>query len=221
MKKTMSLLICLILVLVALLWGLSVPTQAEQTLQPYITTENTTPEELLAAWESGQYSYIKLGADLTLTLDGQDLVLDLAGFDLNLKGRGKVSGYDTANDTYDHLACGILTAEPGITCQATFIAPNGNRYVSLMDGSYSTFHRMDMQIKTVTLRTSAAGLYYKAQYTCDRQVEEKVSSYGIVVSLQDVPGADFKSTEGDAHIRSALTVSSAAMWLHPVQLSTS
>ena len=176
MKKILSLLTGLALALVVLVWSFSVSTNAEQVLQPYVTQANTTTEEALSAWESGKYSHIKLGADLELTLNGQTLVVDLAGFGLNLKGNGKISGFDTANDTFDHLACGVVIAESGVACEEVYIAPNGNRYVALQDGSYYTFHRLDMKIKTVTLRTSAAGLYYKAQFQCDRQMEEKVKS---------------------------------------------
>lgn len=144
-------------------------------------------------------NYVKLSADIELTLNGEELVVDLAGHNLTVKGTGKVYGFDTANDTFDHLQCGILTAEAGITCESAFIAPNGNRYVALTDGSYTTFHRLDMQIKTVNLRMSNAGLYYKALYQCDRQVEQKVTAYGVVVSLEDVPGADFKTVDTDAY----------------------
>ena len=199
MKKRVSLLICAALVLAVLTWNLSVSTGAEQVLKPFVTTAATTAEEVLAAWDSGDYSYVKLGADLELTLNGQNLVVDLAGYDLSVAGNGTLSGMDSANNTYDHLACGVVTAGEGIHCETEFVSADGVRYVALQEGSYATFHRLDMEIKTVTLRTSAAGLYYKAQYQCDRQLEEKVVSYGIVVSLQDVPGADFKTAEGDAY----------------------
>ena len=106
-RKIFSILLCVIVALVALL---HLPANAAQDLQPYVTTEASTAEEVLSAWESGRYSYIKLGADMALTLDGQNLVVDLAGFDLNLKGRGQISGFDTANDMFDHLACGVFTA---------------------------------------------------------------------------------------------------------------
>ena len=196
-RKMISMLLCVVLLLVAL--NLMEPAGAVQELQPYVTTAATTAEEVLNAWQTGNYSCVKLGADLELILSGQNITIDLAGNNLAANGKGNVSAFDSANDTYDHLACGAMTAAEGVTCDAVYIAPNGNRYVALTDGSYSTFHRLEMKIKTVTLRTSSAGLYYKANYQCDRQIEEKVQSYGIVVSLQDVPGADFKSVEGDAY----------------------
>lgn len=140
---------------------------------------------------------ITLTEDTEITLNGENLVVNLAGYNLTVKGTGTVRGFDTANDTFDHLQCGVLTTEQGVVCESVYIAPNGNRYVALTEGSYTTFHRLDMEIKTVNLRMSNAGLYYKASYQCDRQVEQKVTAYGVAVSLQDVPGADFKTAEGD------------------------
>lgn len=142
---------------------------------------------------------VKLTADTEMTLSGETLVVDLAGFNLTLRGTGKVCGYDSANDTYDHLKCGVLTAETGITCESDYTASNGNRYIALTDGSYTTFHRLEMSVKTVSLRTSSASLYYKANYACDKRLEQLVTAYGVAVSLYDVPGADFKTDKTDAY----------------------
>lgn len=198
-RKAYSITLLVLAVVVLMLLQTTKPISATAEKTPFLTTANMTAEQVLAAWESGAYSYIKLGADLNLPLDGQAIAVDLAGYDLNATGNGTLSGMDSANNTYDHLACGVVAAEEGIGCNTEYIAPDGVRYVALAEGDYITFHRLDMKVKTVTLRTSAAGIYYKAQYKCDRQLEEKVASYGIAVSLQDVPGKDFKTADGDAY----------------------
>lgn len=198
-KKLCSFLLCVIAVLSVVLWQIAKPVEAAQELTPYVTGETTTADDVLTAWSSGGYSYVQLGADLELTLEAGELTVDLAGNNLTVNGSGKVNAFDSANDTFDHLTCGILTAGASITVEPVFIAPNGNRYVALTDGSYTTVHRLEMQIKTVNLRMSNAGIYYKALYQCDRQVEEKVISYGVVVSLEDMPGADFKTVDSDAY----------------------
>ena len=158
-----------------------------------------SPAQKVAATAVAGNDYTTLTEDTEITLNGETLVVDLAGYDLTLKGTGTVYGFDTANDTFDHLSCGILTADAGVTINSVYEAPNGGRYVALSEGRYATFHRLDMEIKTVSLRMSNAGLYYKAFYQCDRQVAEKVTAYGVAVSLEDVPGADFKTTDGDAY----------------------
>ena len=195
-RKMLSVLLCVAIALTVVLFF---PADAAVEKTPFVTSATTTAEDVLAAWNTGDYSYIKLGADLNLPMSGQNVVVDLAGKNLAVTGNGKLSAFDSANDTYDHLACGVLTAGEGIVYDAVCVAPNGIRYVALTEGNYATFHRLDMKIKTVTLRAASAGLYYKAQYQCDRLVEDQVKSYGIVVSLQNVPGTDFKSAEGDAY----------------------
>lgn len=201
-RKILSLLLSLMLVLVAVVFWPAEPASAAGEKAPFITTASTTADEVLKAIDTA--SYIKLGADLELTLSGQTLPVDLAGYNLTVKGTGTVCGFDTANDTYDHLACGVLTVGEDVVCESAFNAPNGVCYVALSEGNYTTFHRLDIKIKTVTLRAASAGLYYKTTYQCDRQLEAEVISYGVVVSLQDVPGADFKSADEDVY-----TVSSA------------
>ena len=198
-KKWLSFLLCIVAVLSVVLWQVSAPVKAEQELTPYETTSATTAEEVLAAWATGNYSYVKLSKEMTLPMTAGEIVVDLAGNNLTVTGNGKVLAFDSANDTYDHLACGTLTMEDSVTCEQMFVAPNGNRYVALVEGKRGTMHRVEMDIKTVTLRINEAGLYYKAIYNCDKLVEQKVTSYGIVVSLENIPGADFKSVATDAY----------------------
>ena len=126
-KKWLSLLLCIVAVLSVVLWQVSAPVKAEQELTPYVTTAETTAEEVLAAWATGSHSYVKLGADLTLPMTEGEIAVDLAGNNLTVTGSGKVLAFDSANDTYDHLACGTLTLEGSVTCEQMYIAPNGNR----------------------------------------------------------------------------------------------
>ena len=200
MKRRISVFVLCALVAVAVsAFILTAPAKAAEELTPYETTASTTPEEVLSAWATGNYSYIKLGAGLELTLTDGNIVVDLAGNDLTVNGSGTVNAFDSANDTYDHLLCGTLTLNGAVTSPQMYIAPNGNRYVALTDGNRSTLHRLEMEIKTISLRISSAGLYYKANYACDKLMEQKIVSYGIAVSLVDMPGADFKTATGDAY----------------------
>ena len=67
-RKVISVLLCIVAVLCVLLWQTTKPANAAQELQPYVTTADSTAEEVLSAWETGAYSYVKLGADLELCL---------------------------------------------------------------------------------------------------------------------------------------------------------
>lgn len=197
-KHLIPMLVCMLAVAVAA-FLLAPPANAAGELTPYVTDGSTTADDVLTAWATGNYSYVKLGAGLELTLTDGNIIVDLAGNDLTVNGSGTVNAFDSANDTYDHLLCGTLTLNDTVTSLQMYIAPNGNRYVALTDGNRSTLHRLEMEIKTVSLRVSSAGLYYKANYACDKLVEQKVTAYGIAVSLADMPGADFKTSETDAY----------------------
>ena len=142
-------------------------------------------------------SYTTLTADAEMSLSGETLWVDLAGHDLTLTGSGTVYAFDSANDTYNQDKCGQLTAPDSITVMTDVEAPNGKRYVALTEGGVTTMHRIQLGLTTVTLRIGQVGLYYKATYFCDDALAAKVQAYGVVLSLSNMPGADFK-TEKDS-----------------------
>ena len=148
-----------------------------------------TAEEALAAYEAASgVKYLGLGIDAVL--NGQTVYVD-AFQDISITGTGTVYGIDPDNDEYKK-STGTITAE-GVTLvgDVTF---NGNRYIKLADGS---FHRIELGISAVTLRTSAAGLYYNAYYTCDKTLAAAITAYGVAVSVEDMPGADFQNVPLD------------------------
>lgn len=165
----------------------------------YTVDAAVSSAEVVTAWNTGSYDYVCLTTNLELALDGEEIVIDLAGYSLTVSGNGKLYAFDSANDTYDHTLCGVVTNNGTVACEQSFVAPNGNRYIALTEGNFTTVHRVEMEITTVTLRLASAGLYYKASYTCDRYIESLVDSYGIAVSLENVPGSDFETATTDAY----------------------
>lgn len=163
---------------------------------------------LLPAFATAEKAVYQLTADETIQLKGESLLVDLAGHNLTVTGEGSIDLIDTANDTYEETACGVLTVEGTVTVSGSAKAPNGNTYVTIADGESITAHRLDMDITAVSLRTSAAGLYYKARYTCDSALSSRVQSYGVVLSTFNMPGADFK-TEPTRGNNNCYTVASA------------
>ena len=168
----------------------------------------TVSEDVLADWETGAYAYIKLCGDDAFDMNGQELIVDLAGYDLILTGTGKISAFDTANDTYDMYACGTILNNGSVTLASQFTAPNGGNYITVAESNRATLHRLDMQLTSVALSPSLAGLYYKAQFDCDSQIEEMVESYGLIVSTHNMPGADFKEEPEEGNYN-AWTVATA------------
>lgn len=197
MKKRMLSAVLCICILASMVIATSQTVVATDEKQPFFTS--TSGAEILSAWESGNYSYVKLEDGIELTLNGQKITVDLNGNDLLVQGNGALQVFDSANDTYDHTACGMVTVGEGVTVSQDFTAPNGNRYIALTDGDKTTMHRLDMKITTVSLRVSSASLYFKAYYACDKRLEQSVTAYGVAVSLYDVPGADFKKVATDQY----------------------
>ena len=126
-----------------------------------------------------------------LTLQGGNYTVDLAGRDVNILGSGTVCIFDSANDTYKTY--GSATLSDGITLASTTSVVNGKTYFALQNGNTYTFHRMGMEITSVNLRPSQAGLYYTAQWQCDDLLVKEVEAFGVAVSLTGVPGNDFVS----------------------------
>lgn len=194
-KKVLPILLCAVVVLAVVLFQIPAPAHAEEELVPFVTDSTTTSDAVLEAWATGNYSYVKLGADLELSMTSGTINVDLAGKNLSVSGSGKVEVFDTANDTYDHTLCGTLTLNDTVTCDGDYTAPSGIRYVALTDGNRSTIHRLDIKITSASLRMSCAGIYYKAYFACDRLMQEKVQSYGVAVSTKATPGANFTTAE--------------------------
>jgi len=65
---------------------------------------------------------------------------------------------------------------------------------------------LDMRITAVTLRPSAAGIYYKAKFDVDPATAARIKSYGVVLSVNNMPGADFRTeANGDINIATVVT----------------
>ena len=145
-----------------------------------------TVDEAIANVGTG---YIELHADgLTVTISG-DTYIDNRGYTVNVEGEGKLYAMDAANDDYNGYASWTVN---GPEVATDVINPvNGNRYIVIKDaetGAYSA-HRVELYLTHASLRTSAAGLYYKAQYKCDATLADRVMAYGIV----------FSATRGEVH----------------------
>ena len=153
MKRSISLFLALVLAMSVLI---VLPNGAKATdnaaTEVLVATKET--EDLLSLWATGKYSYIKLTSDDVWTMNGENLVIDLAGFDLTVSGTGNISAFDTANDTYDEAACGVILNNGSVTFTESVMAPNGNHYITVMDSNKATAHRLDMKVGTVSLRTS-------------------------------------------------------------------
>ncbi|MBR2310038.1 MAG: DUF4886 domain-containing protein [Oscillospiraceae bacterium] len=165
----------------------------------YVATTAVVDKDGNAIWYSSNADavtacddkhYIKLftGNDLVLT---KDLYVDLNGNTVNVSGDYTLYGMDASGDDFS-LPTGkaILSGTVGA---ATVTAPNGNTYIAVED----TYHRLDMKITGVTVRPSADGMYYSAKWACDDVLKEKIATFGVVASTQDMPDSNFTSDDAN------------------------
>lgn len=206
MKKRVMVLLLALTVLVAILAMVGYAEADGAYLVAWDGTETLTADPL-SAWNPNKHAYIKLygTSDAVWTMAGEALYVDLNGNDLTVTGEGKLYAFDSANDGYDATACGTVTNNGAVEIQADVTAPrNSYRYLAITQGNKTTCHRLHMRLRAVTLRTSAAGLYYKAVFNCDSTLAGEVSQYGVILSRIDMPGADF-ATEANENIATGLT----------------
>ena len=142
------------------------------------------------AYENGKY--IKFFADGELPLTGDRLV-DLNGHNITVTGNGMLSGFDTSNDDYNGFGTAIVS---GVQVCSAVKAPNDKNYIAITDENGTSFHCMGLRVSGISLRPSVAGFYYQATWQCDEALQAKIKSYGVAVSLRDMPRADFAS-DGD------------------------
>ena len=159
----------------------------------------STSEAVADYGNNENHRYVKLlfADDVTVDAD-KELFLDVNGLavNVNVNAGGTLRGMDTtaALDAVGE-GCAIVTGEGTVAVDAD--RSDLGRYIAVAnDGSY-TFHKIQFNIHTVTLRTSATGFYYRTELFCDPVLAELVDSYGVVMSVNNVPGADFKTESKD------------------------
>ncbi|MBR4864515.1 MAG: DUF4886 domain-containing protein [Oscillospiraceae bacterium] len=147
-----------------------------------------------AAANTAENAYLKLYKAENAAQITKDIAIDLNGKNLAVTGNGTVYGFDSKNDTYETF--GNMTVGEGVEYTSVHTAPNGRRYIALETETGVSFHRLGLAITGVSLRPSAAGVYYKATWECDDLLKESIESFGIAVSTENMPGLDF-ATDAD------------------------
>ena len=123
--------------------------------------------------------------DTTFHLPAQQQVaIDFNGKNTTVTGSGVLLGMDQNNNTFVAENCAQVTVADTVTVETSVTGgENGYHYVAVENnGSYS-FHRLALRVDAVSLRASAAGLYYKASCTCDPVLAEQIAAYGVKLSV--------------------------------------
>lgn len=145
-----------------------------------------TNAQALSDYKDGYF--LRPMGNATLNLSGKTVMLDVNGKALTVKN-GSFYGFDTANDAFNAAKCGAVTLEDTAKCLGdNWIAPNGSYYLPIQANGALSFHRFYMAIEHVTLRTEPdkEGLFFNSYFAGDTVVKEKVRSFGIALSKQDL-----------------------------------
>ena len=68
-------------------------------------------------------------------------------------------------------------------------------YVRINRPEGISFHRVNLQIRTVALRPGCVGLYYRCDFKADEVAAEEIYGFGIALSVYGVPNAENLETE--------------------------
>ncbi|MBR4864810.1 MAG: hypothetical protein IKU07_09560 [Oscillospiraceae bacterium] len=152
---------------------------------PAFATEAETLQEKVDSYTSGT---------ITLTENAEKLVvnantyIDLNGYSIDgisVADGATVYVSDSQTDDYT-VADGVYGAITGIT--GAVEAAQG--YVAVEENNTVSFHRVDLAIKSMSLRPGVAGVYYTSSFAADEVVSAKVESYGVALSVVEAPNAE-------------------------------
>ena len=130
-------------------------------------------------------------ADEAVTLEeNETLALELNGFTATVNG-GTLTLTDSTTD--DGTVGGKVYGDFAVTSR---VSQNGViRYVILdgedANGAYKTANAVRVKVSGVNIRPGKAGIYYATDVKFNQNVANAGAIYGVALSLEDTPGADF------------------------------
>lgn len=144
---------------------------------------------MMAAYDADAVSYVQAGIG-EFPLNGQTVLVDIANQNVNFTGNGTVTCFDSANDSYRYSGSAVF-GENVTLANRGLAQINGKQYYALNDNGTYSFRRLELEITGVSLRPGTSGLYYIGQWKCDAELAKHIGTYGIAVSLANMPEADF------------------------------
>ena len=160
----------------------------EEVQEPVVEMDGVKYNSFEEAYAEDPDTTIKLLAPIENINVTGDLYLDLNGFTASVDGANAIFAGDSSATTAK-AGTGVLTTTANVETVETI---GSTRYVALKgENNQYTFHALEMKLTAVSLRTSAAGVYYKAEMICDAELKAATACHGVVVSVDGMPGADF------------------------------
>jgi len=165
-------------------------------------TYDTFAEALEAyTYDEARGNYIQLTRDVSRPTVNKTAVVDLRGFYLSyptVEDGVTLYAMDSQTDDFtvdDEMAYGMVY-HPTIKGTGTVLGlpaesnAAGDGYLMINEGSGYSFHRVTLNIKSMSLRASSAGVYYTCAFMGDEVVTDNVKSFGIALSAWMEPTDD-------------------------------
>ena len=147
-----------------------------------ILGENPTPCATLQEALQEATDTIVLMKDVVETITSDTgAVLDLNGHSLTGNITGKLLCMDSETDDYT-VADGIYGT---VTPSEGLKARDG--YLMLEKDGLVSFHRLNLEITGMALRTESAGMYFTAAFSGDEMIKDRVQSFGLAASVEGDP----------------------------------
>lgn len=150
--------------------------------------------------------YVKLTKDASSTVTiNKDVTIDLNGYNMSdvAVSAGTLYGMDSQTDDYTvsdekYGKISNYSGEvAGVPAGHGDILDNYLMIEETEEGvSYYSFHRVNLQVHTMSLRPNAGGgdvpepgIYYKSYFAGDEKVKDQVERFGVALSVYDMPNA--------------------------------
>lgn len=137
----------------------------------------------IAAWKETDSRIVLLAdAAADITLD-KNITLDLNSYDLtgSVTGSGVAVCLDSATADFD-VNDGVYGSVPETGC---FTASEG--YLACKEDGLLSFHKVDMEITSVSLRQREMGMYFTAYFAYDQVAAGKIKTFGVVLNATQLP----------------------------------
>lgn len=140
-----------------------------------------TLQAAVSAYETGCIKLMKPIGE-TVTVD-KDILLDLNGKTATVTvAEGKtLTVMDSQTDDYT-VSDGVYGQ---LTATGNVVAADG--YLKVTEAGSLSFHKYRVAITSMTLRAAEAGIYYNSSFLGDEKVASAVESFGVALSVIDVP----------------------------------
>ena len=162
------------------------------TLTPYATAQAA-----VAACE-GTAGKVILFADVETLTVTKTVTVDLNGNNigsLEIAEGAIVYCMDAATEDYD-VTDGVYGKVKSVNgeLKALEASSGSDGYLPIQEQDGVSFHRVDLKIKSMSLRPSDAGLYFISNFAGDHMVKARVQSFGVAMNTVEMPDASNMGT---------------------------